>query len=273
MTLKNKSIIITGSSSGLGKALAIKLLQKGANVTISSHNKEELQKTEKDLRSRGSTSSQDPTSSSKTNKKSTSYKVQTASLLAIPADVTKIEDIKNLFKQTNDHFGKVDILINNAGINIKKPFQEFTEQDMQMIFGTNVKGVMIATQEAVKYIKHGKIINISSVAGWFGAKNYALYSASKHAVEGFSKCIKKELSVGAISYGHPNSHKIKIQTFHPYRLKTNLSKNYTIKSPSKHQIDPYLYAEYITASLEDNYPKAIFLFLRNWLIRLKQILS
>ncbi|MHA2330061.1 MAG: SDR family oxidoreductase, partial [Candidatus Hodarchaeales archaeon] len=111
-------------------------------------------------------------------------------------NLTLESEIKELVDQTYDRFNKVDILVNNAGIGIFKRIDEFTQTDYSEIFDLNVKGVFLLTKHIVPHLikqRAGHIINISSVAGKNGFKSGTLYSASKHAIQGFTWSLREDV--------------------------------------------------------------------------------
>ena len=227
MNLKNKVVIITGASRGLGKELALQLAQEKSKLVLVARNKADLNNVKKNIGN---------------------------DVITIKADVTNIKDVKRIFSVTKRKFKKVDILINNAGVNVKDYFYNLSEEDYDYIMDTNVKAVFTCTKESYKHMKKGKIVIISSVAGWFGAKNYSVYCASKHALEGFVKSIKQEVRKS-----------VKVHIFHPYRMRTSFHKNYNKKSPEHHMLDPKHYAQYVVAVLKENSFHAFLLHFRNWL--------
>jgi len=232
MNLKNKVIIITGASRGLGKELALLLDKEEAKIVLAARNLKDLSDEKKQLKSES---------------------------IVAKTDVSKSKDIKRLFKRTKDKFGKVDILVNNAGYNTKKFFYNFTEQEIDDLFAVNTKGVILSCKESLKYMKKGKILIVSSVAGLFSQKYYSMYSATKHALEGFVKGARRETK------------KVDFHIFHPYRLKTSFHKDYKVKSPEKHMLPAKDYAEYMIAVMKDDTGESIRLFLRNlgkWIVKI-----
>jgi len=171
MNLKNKVIIITGASRGLGKELALQLAKEKSKLVLVARNQADLNNVKKEIKSKD--------------------------VITIKADVTNIKDVKRIFSVTKKKFKKIDIIINNAGVNVKDYFYNLSEQDYDYIMNTNVKAVFTCTKEAYKHMRRGKIIIVSSVAGWFGAKYYSVYCASKHALEGFAKSMLKDNSFQA----------------------------------------------------------------------------
>src|SRR5262249_33561277 len=115
--------------------------------------------------------------------------------VAIQADLSEPDDIKRLFAQTRARYGKLDALVNNAGIFEFSPLESITPEHFHKHFNLNVLGLLLATQEAVKLIgpSGGSIINISSIAGAMPAANAAVYCASKAAVDAITVSLSKEL--------------------------------------------------------------------------------
>jgi len=183
MTLKNKVIIVTGSSRGIGKEVAILLAENGAKVIINySNSKEEANKTVDSITKNGGTA------------------------LAVKADVSQKDQVTHLFDETIENFGKVDVLINNAGIMNNKFLKDHTQEDFTKLFDVNVRGLFNTLQEASsKLADNGIIINFSSSTTKLMLPKYALYSSTKAAVEQmtrvFSKEIKRGISVNAIAPG------------------------------------------------------------------------
>jgi 3-oxoacyl-[acyl-carrier protein] reductase len=183
MTLENKVIIVTGSSRGIGKEIAQLLAKNGAKIIVNHSNSEE----------EASTTVQ-------------SIKDNNGEAIAIKADVSNREDVTRLFDQAIAQYGKIDVLINNAGVMISKKIKDNTQDDFAKQFDINVKGVFNTLQEAdSKLADNGIIINVSSSTVKLMFPTYALYSASKAAVEQitrvFSKEIGRGISVNAIAPG------------------------------------------------------------------------
>ncbi len=172
--MKRKTALITGSSRGIGKAIAAKFAKKGYNIIINcAHNEEVLLKTKTELET---------------------YQVPVHAYLG---DMGKIEAAKELFQQIKKLYGSVDVLINNAGISYVGLFTDMTPQDWNKVITTNLTSVYnccsLAIPDMVKN-KYGKIINISSVWGNVGASCEVAYSASKGGMNAFTKALAKELA-------------------------------------------------------------------------------
>ncbi|MGB2684931.1 MAG: SDR family oxidoreductase [Olleya sp.] len=183
MKLENKVVIVTGSSRGIGKEIAELLAKHGTKVVVNhSNSKKDADLTVQSIIDNG------------------------GDAIAIKADVSNREDVSNLFDQTLSHYGKLDVLINNAGVMISKKIKDNNQEDFTKQFDINVRGVFNTLQEAdSKLADNGIIINVSSSTVKLMFPTYALYSASKAAVEQmtrvFSKEIGRGISVNAIAPG------------------------------------------------------------------------
>lgn len=168
--LKNKVAIITGSSRGIGKSIAMKLADNGAAVVINySHSADKANETVAEIKNKGGNA--------------ISQRLDT-SCIAIQADVSKVTEIENLFEETVNKLGQVDILVNCAGIVIYKPLVEITESDFDKIVAINIKGTYFTCQQAVKKMnEEGRIVNISSSTTAMMLPTYSAYVATKGAVE------------------------------------------------------------------------------------------
>jgi len=174
MNLKGKVAIVTGASRGIGRGIAIELAKDGACVVINyKSNDEAAEKTFQEIRELGSYA------------------------LKIKGDVSNYEFSKEMIKTTVEKLGKIDILINNAGISKVGLFMDATPDEWDNIINVNLKGTINcshnAMQEMIKQ-KSGSIINISSMWGNVGASCEVVYSASKGAINAFTKALAKELA-------------------------------------------------------------------------------
>ncbi|MBN2520003.1 MAG: SDR family oxidoreductase [Bacteroidales bacterium] len=175
----NKVIIITGSRIGLGKQLASRLAGYGAKVVINARQKEGLEMTKKELTGKGFT------------------------IHSVPGDVSKPEESKKIIEETINTFGKIDILINNAGISGKGTIEDTDPMVFENVINTNLLGSIYPTKYALPYLKqtNGSIIFISSVAGIRGLPLYSSYSASKMALTALAQSLKIELNNTKIHVG------------------------------------------------------------------------
>ncbi|MBH1942567.1 SDR family oxidoreductase [Mobilitalea sibirica] len=172
--MKRKTVLITGSSRGIGKAIAVKFAKKGYNVVINCTNREDLLlKTKAELET---------------------YQI---SCHAFVGDIGQYEVAKELFTQIKKLYGHLDVLVNNAGISYIGLLTDMSPSDWSKVMTTNLTSVYnccsLAIPDMVKN-KYGKIINISSVWGNVGASCEVAYSASKGGMNAFTKALAKELA-------------------------------------------------------------------------------
>jgi len=163
-----KVAIVTGGASGIGRATAERFLEEGARVAIVDVSEKAGQKALSELKERGF----DP-------------------LLAV-GDVTKAADVKRMVSEVVGHFGRIDILFNNAGILVEGTVEEVTEEDWDRVMAVNVKGVFLMTKEVVPLmLKQGKgtIVNNASCSGLVGDRGAIAYNTSKGAVVLMTKCL------------------------------------------------------------------------------------
>ena len=169
----NKIIIVTGASKGIGREIAKELSIKG-NTIIANYNKSE--KEIKELQQE--------------------LEEQNIKIDIVKADVSKREEASKLVKYTIEKYGKIDVLINNAGISQIKEFTQITDNDWNNMINTNLNSVFYMSQEACDNMIHNKngcIINISSIWGITGASCEVHYSVSKAGVDALTKALAKEL--------------------------------------------------------------------------------
>jgi len=174
MKLATKVIIVTGASRGIGQEIAKLLAAEGATVVVN-HSNSELQAmaTVDSIRKNG------------------------GKALAIQADVSNRDQVKRLFEQTIAAFGKIDVLVNNAGVMSAKLLKDASQEDFDTHFNTNVRGIFNTLQEAhSKLADDGAIINFSSSTVKLMFPTYAVYSASKAAVEQMTRVFAKEIGRG-----------------------------------------------------------------------------
>ena len=176
MDLTSKIALITGGIKGIGKATALTLASKGANIVLNyrknSNNDEIALKLQKEIESLG------------------------VQVLLAKGDISNEEDVKEIFKLIKDHFGKLDILVNNAGITRDNLIIRTKTEDFNQVIDANLKGTFLCMKYASKMMikqKYGKIISLSSVTGIIGNPGQANYAASKAGIIGMSKSLAKEL--------------------------------------------------------------------------------
>ncbi|WP_347941995.1 3-oxoacyl-[acyl-carrier-protein] reductase [Peribacillus simplex] len=172
MRLKEKVAIITGASGAIGEATAKKFAMEGAKLVLVDLNIEDIQQTAATIQEIG------------------------GETIGIPVDVTNREKVEQLMNKTMDHYGRVDIVINNAGITQDAQLVNMTEEQWNSVIDVNLKGVFNIAQAAAKVMKEqnsGVIINASSVVGTYGNFGQSNYAASKWGVNGLTKTWAKEL--------------------------------------------------------------------------------
>ncbi len=174
-----KTVLITGSSRGIGRATAVTFAQNGYNVAVN-YNK----------------------SSEVAEKLCYELKQYGVKAKAFQADVAEKSAVNEMVKQIEANFGKVSVLVNNAGIAEQALFSDISEEMWDRMFDVNVKGAYNCTQAVLPHMihnKYGRIINISSIWGISGASCEVHYSASKSALIGFTKALAKEVGLSGIT--------------------------------------------------------------------------
>lgn len=166
--MQNKVVIITGASSGIGYALAKEFSKRGAKLSLAARRLERLDDLKKEL--------------PETN------------ILTVKTDVSVEEDCKNLIDKTIGEFGKIDILINNAGISMRALFSDMKLDVMHKLMDVNFYGTVYCTKYALPYLLEtkGSLVGVISIAGYVGLPGRTAYSASKFAIRGFLDTIRIE---------------------------------------------------------------------------------
>jgi 3-oxoacyl-[acyl-carrier protein] reductase len=175
--LAGKVAVVTGASKGIGAAIARQLAAQGAAVVVNyTSSKADADKVVGEIASHG------------------------GKAVAVQADIAKKADIERLFAKTKKSFGRLDILVNNAGIYQGQPVGQITEDNFHRHFNLNVLGVILTTQESLKYFgpDGGSIVNISSVVSTMSPAGMAVYNATKSAVDGLTRTFAKELGARKI---------------------------------------------------------------------------
>ena len=170
--LKNKVAVVTGASKGIGASIAKGLAAEGASVVVNySSSKEGADRVVAEIKEKG------------------------GKAVAIQGDVARSADVERLFAGTKKAFGKLDVLVNNAGVFQFTPLGEITEEEFHREFNTNVLGLLLATREASKFFGEdgGAVINIGSTVTQLTPPNSAVYTATKGAVDAITRVLAKEL--------------------------------------------------------------------------------
>ncbi|HEY2012517.1 MAG TPA: glucose 1-dehydrogenase [Bryobacteraceae bacterium] len=191
--LEGKVAVVTGASKGIGASIAEHLAAEGASVVVNyATSKSGADAVVKHITEKG------------------------GKAIAAQADVSKPQDVTRLFNETRDAFGKVDILVNNAGIYEFAPLGSVTAEHFHKQFNLNVLGLLLTTQEAVKYIgpEGGSILNISSIVGQMPVGTASVYSATKAAVDAITVSLSKELGPQKIRVNSLNPGMVETEGFH-----------------------------------------------------------
>src|SRR5882672_7271805 len=169
--MKDKVVIVTGGSSGIGKALAEEFGKHGSKVLITGRNQSDLHAVVDELRQKG------------------------IIISGFPADVSRPEDNRNMAAEAIRVYGKIDVLINNAGISMRALFEEVDLDVVRKVMDINFYGVLYATQSCLPEImkNKGSVVGISSIAGYRGLPGRTGYSASKFALNGFLEVLRTEM--------------------------------------------------------------------------------
>lgn len=185
MNLTNSVALVTGGSSGIGRAIAQTLVKSGARVAITGRDERRLTEAARDLGAH-----------------------------PIRADVAVEADVERTYREVLKQFGDLDILVNNAGIGVFKNLVDMERKEFEAVFATNVTGAMLMGREAAKHFvksQRGNIVNIASTAGLRGAPDGTAYYASKFALRGMTECWRAEL----------RKHNIRVFLVNPSEVLTN----------------------------------------------------
>ncbi len=187
--LEGKVAVVTGASKGIGASIALHMAAEGAAVVVNySSSKEGADRIVGEIKGNGGRA------------------------IAVQGNVAKEGDVRRLFAETKEAFGRLDVLVNNAGVYEFKPLEEVTAEHFHRMYDVNVLGLVLATQEAVKLFgdRGGSIINISSVAATAAPPTGSLYSGTKAAVDAVTRSLAQELG----------SKKIRVNSLNPGMVET-----------------------------------------------------
>ena len=200
----NKVACITGATRGIGKQIAITLAKNGYDIVVNYKTEnDDLIETKKEIES------------------------QNVKCLALQGDVSKFEDCESIAKEIIDKFGKIDVLVNNAGITKDMLLMRMKEEDFKQVIDVNLMGTFNMTKSVIGYMmkaRTGRIINLSSVVGIVGNAGQTNYSASKAGIIGFTKSLAKEVA----------SRNILVNAIAPGFIETNMTE--VLKEEVKEEI-------------------------------------
>jgi NAD(P)-dependent dehydrogenase (short-subunit alcohol dehydrogenase family) len=178
-SLRNKTVLITGGSSGIGKATALRLARLGAQIALVARNRAALDQVRAEIEQTGGTA------------------------LAAPADVTDAEQVRQAVDATVAHFGKLDILLACAGLSMRSYFEGSQLEAMERVMRVNFFGALYATHFALPHVKKtkGSLVAVSSATGKRGIPSYSIYGASKFAIQGLYEALALELARDGVHVG------------------------------------------------------------------------
>lgn len=174
--MEKKVILVTGASRGIGREIAKRLVVEG-NIVIANYNK------------------------SKKQAESLVEELEGKMIEIYKADVSKKDEVEAMVEYATEKYGKIDVLVNNAGIDLVKLFTETTDEDWNYVINNNLYSVFCVTRSVVKHMIHeksGNIINISSIFGQIGASCESIYSVTKAGIDGLTKSLAKEFAPSGI---------------------------------------------------------------------------
>jgi 3-oxoacyl-[acyl-carrier protein] reductase len=226
--LKGKVAVVTGASKGIGADIAKGLAKEGASVVVNyASSKEGADRVVAEITSNG------------------------GKAIAVQGDVSKASDVKRLFSETKKSFGKLDVLVNNAGVYRFAPLEDITEEHFHWHFNTNVLGLLLTTQEAAKLFpaEGGSVINIGSTATALNPPTTAVYTATKGAVDAVTHVLAKELGPKKIRVNSINPGMVETEGVHSIGvIGSDFQKSFEAQTPLGRIAQP-----------EDITPIAVFL--------------
>lgn len=194
--LQNAVVAITGASSGIGRALAVLASKEGAKVALSDVNEQALNET-KQL-----------------------CEPHSKNILVTVVDVSKRSQVNAWADEVANHFGSVNVIINNAGVNLSASFEDMSQKDFEWVMDIDFWGVVYGTRAFLPHMKKaswGQVVNVSSLFGLVSMPNQSAYNAAKFAVRGFSESLRMELET--------NGENIGVSCIHPGGVNTNIVNN------------------------------------------------
>lgn len=177
-SVHDQTVVITGAGRGIGRVLALAFAEAGADLVVSGRTAPEVEATARDVHARG------------------------RRVVAIPADVRSVASVEGMIDAAIQTFGRLDILINNAGVYLNRPALEMTEADWDLMIDTNLKGLFFCARAAARVMvprKYSRIVNISSTLGMVAQAGYACYGASKAGVQQLTRVLAVEWARSGIT--------------------------------------------------------------------------
>lgn len=171
MRVKDRAAIVTGSGRGIGAAIAMRLAEEGAKVTVTDINQTACEETAAAIRAAG------------------------GEAIAVPCDITNRQSVEEMVQKTVDTFGRLDILVNNAGVIRDNLVHKMTDDDWDTVMNVHLKGSFYAAQSAQRHMvsqRYGKIVNLSSTSAW-GNRGQLNYATAKAGLQGFTRTLAIEL--------------------------------------------------------------------------------
>jgi len=210
MSISKKVTVVTGASSGLGRSIALLFAQNGAKVVLASRDETKLKEVAEEICQKGGEAA------------------------SVVTNVRNEQQCARLIEEAVKNYGRIDVLVNSAGIGIYGPVDEFSTRDIDALLETNLKGLAYCSRAAYKEMKKqgsGHIINVASIAGKFGLPGESMYVASKFAAVGFSQSLRKE----AIRFG------VRVHTICPGGMNTPFWE----RVPRKPDVSKFLKPEHV----------------------------
>lgn len=217
--LNNKVAVVTGASKGIGASVAKALAAEGASVVVNyASSQEGADRVVAHIREAG------------------------GNAIAVQGDVSKASDVQRIFSETKKAFGRLDVLVNNAAVYEFAPLGEITEEHFDRQFNINVKGVILAAKEALKYFGNegGNIINVGSSASQMTPPNTAVYTATKGAVDAVTRVLAKELGPNKIRVNSINPGPVETEGLHAAGIVgSDFLKQFEAQTPLGRIAQPY----------------------------------
>ncbi len=178
-SLRHKTVLVTGGSSGIGKATALRLAEHGAQVALAARNRDALEQVRQEIEQTG------------------------GAALVVPTDVTDPEQVNRAVEATVARFGKLDILLASAGLSMRAYFERSQLEAMARVMHVNFFGTLYATHFALPHVKKtkGSLVAVSSLTGKRGIPSYSIYGASKFAIQGLYEALHLELARHGVHVG------------------------------------------------------------------------